>query len=65
VVFTLPSDTPPAVSSGADVEAGLLTDTAAEVLGLAARVYSANRANVPALADHVIACAVALGGTTD
>jgi hypothetical protein len=63
VVFTLPSDPPPAIFSGADVEARLGADTAAELLGLAARVYAADRADVPALADRVIACAVALGGT--
>lgn len=29
----------------------------------AARVYAANRAAVPAMADRVIACAASLGGT--
>lgn len=31
--------------------------------GLAARIYTADRADVAALADRIIACAVALGGT--
>jgi hypothetical protein len=39
------------------------TDPAAELLGLAARIYAASQDNVPALADRVIVCAVALGGT--
>jgi hypothetical protein len=57
--FTLPADPPPSTAGPGELPA----DPAAELLGLAARVYAANRADVPALADRVIACAVALGGT--
>jgi hypothetical protein len=63
VVFTLPSDPPPAMPSGADTDAALAADAAAELLGLAARIYAANHADVAALADRVISSAVALGGT--
>jgi hypothetical protein len=38
---------------------------AAELLGLAARIYTASPAQRAALADQVIACAVALGGTPE
>jgi hypothetical protein len=63
VVITLPSDPPPGVPSAADAEGRLLADTSAELLGLAARIYAAgDQAEVAALADRVIACAVALGG---
>jgi hypothetical protein len=60
--FTLPADPPPSVLGAAGAEAGLGADTAAELLGLAARIYSADRGDVAGLADRVIACAVALGG---
>jgi hypothetical protein len=63
-VFTLPSDPPPSVPSATGADASLLADTAAELLGLAARIYAANQADVAALADRIIACAVALGGTS-
>jgi hypothetical protein len=61
-VFTLPADPPPQVLGTAGVQASLGADTAAELLGLAARIYAANQADAPALADRVIVCAVALGG---
>jgi streptomycin 6-kinase len=61
--FTLPADPPPSTAdpSGA---AGLPADPAAELLGLAARIYAAP-ARAADLADSVIACAVALGGGVD
>jgi hypothetical protein len=63
VVFTLPSDPPPSAPSGAGGEATLVADTAAVLLGLAARIYAADpRGDVAGLADRVIACAIALGG---
>jgi hypothetical protein len=37
-------------------------DTPVEPLGLAARVFAANHADVSALTDRIIAYAVALGG---
>ncbi len=54
-VFRLPAGPPP-VGCGAE--------PAAELLGLAARIYTATPAQRAALADQVIACAVALGGQT-
>jgi hypothetical protein len=63
VVFTLPSDPPPAVLGAASADAGLAADTAAELVGLAARIYAANQAHVAALANRVIACAAAPGGS--
>ncbi|BDB42832.1 MULTISPECIES: hypothetical protein [Mycobacterium] len=53
-VFTLPTG-PPTVGGGAE--------PAAELLGLAARIYTATPAQRAVLADQVIACALALGGT--
>lgn len=38
---------------------------AAELLGLAARIYTAPSTERAALADQVIACAVALGGAPE
>jgi hypothetical protein len=59
-VFTLPTDPPPAPG----VDAGG-AEPAAELLGLAARIYAATPAQGAALADQVIACAVALGGQAE
>ena len=56
----MPTDPPPA--PGADTGAA---EPAAELLGLAARIYTASPAQRAALADQVIACAVALGGTPE
>jgi hypothetical protein len=53
---------PSSVLGAAGVEARLGADAAAELLGLAARIYGANQADVPVLANRVIACALALGG---
>ncbi len=41
---------------------GEAADPAAELLGLAARIYTAMPAARAGLADQVIACAIALGG---
>jgi hypothetical protein len=69
VVFTLPSDPPPLApdhqSSAATGVGTVAVDSAAaaELLGLAARIYAADpRSDVTGLADRVIACAIALGG---
>ena len=60
--FTLPAEPPPSADPSSAAAAGLPADPAAELLGLAARIYTADRDEVPALADRVIACAVTLGG---
>ncbi|WP_322860110.1 hypothetical protein U8D42_12755 [Mycobacterium europaeum] len=58
--FSLPVDPPPAP----DDAAGDDLEPAAELLGLAARIYAAPRAERPGLAERVIACAVALRDTS-
>jgi hypothetical protein len=60
-VFTLPADPPPGAPT-AD-QAGLPTDPAAELLGLAARIYTARADDVAGLADQAIALLVELSGT--
>lgn len=62
VVFTLPSEPPTMEPTGPSDDARLAADVAAELLGLAARIYATPAGDVAGLADRIIACGVALGG---
>jgi hypothetical protein len=59
-VFILPADPPPALAGDTGG-----ADPAAELLGLAARIYTATAAERAGLAERVIACAVMLRGAPE